>query len=140
MTTFTTDYRIEAERDPNDYDYTRYEEIILKLLEESEAQYIDPDYLEIGEDLSNISAVKIIFDGFGDLETEDEYIEAGNRDMRSFAIFIHVFKFSISISGCSIIPKSSTLERVKENFDVTSFQLSSSQVFRNSYIAPFLLV
>ena len=38
--------------------------------------------------------VKIIFDGFGDLETEDEngeyvYEEGGNKAMKSFAVFVH---------------------------------------------------
>ena len=33
--------------------------------------------------------VKIIFDGYGDLETEDEYIEGGKHSLMSFAVFIH---------------------------------------------------
>ena len=33
--------------------------------------------------------VKIIFDGYGALETDDEYIENGNKNMESYAIFIH---------------------------------------------------
>lgn len=33
--------------------------------------------------------VKIIFDGFGDLETDDEYVEGGNKSMKSFAVFVH---------------------------------------------------
>jgi len=33
--------------------------------------------------------VKIIFDGYADLETEEEYIEAGDKTQLSFAIFIH---------------------------------------------------
>jgi hypothetical protein len=54
----------------------------------------DPDCLEIGEDISDIPEVKIIFDGHGDLETEDEdgnyvYEERGNENMESYAIFIH---------------------------------------------------
>ena len=40
------------------------------------------------------AGVKIIFDGFGDLETEDEngeylYEEGGNKTLKSFAVFIH---------------------------------------------------
>lgn len=35
------------------------------------------------------AGVKIIFDGFGDLETEEEYIEGGNKAMKSFAVFVH---------------------------------------------------
>lgn len=33
--------------------------------------------------------VKIIFDGFGDLETDEEYVEGGNKAMKSFAVFVH---------------------------------------------------
>ena len=33
--------------------------------------------------------VKIIFDGYGDLDTDSEYIEGGNYAMLSFAVFIH---------------------------------------------------
>jgi hypothetical protein len=35
------------------------------------------------------AGIKIIFDGFGDLETEDEYIEGGNKNVKSFAVFVH---------------------------------------------------
>jgi hypothetical protein len=44
---------------------------------------------EIGENVSSVEEVKIIFDGYGDLETDDEYIEGGDKNMESFAIFIH---------------------------------------------------
>ena len=33
--------------------------------------------------------VKIIFDGYADLETDDDYIEGGNHDSYSFAVFVH---------------------------------------------------
>lgn len=54
----------------------------------------DPIALEIGEDISDLPEVKIIFDGYGDLETEDEngeyvYKEGGNTNMESYAIFLH---------------------------------------------------
>ena len=72
-------------------DYTRYHEIIQKLLD---VMWRDPDDLEIGVDISDIPAVKIIFDGHGDLETEDEegnyvYEERANTNMECYAIFIH---------------------------------------------------
>ena len=59
----------------------------------TEARKIEPDF-EIGEDVSDQSEVKIIFDGYGDLEDEDEngeyrYTEGGNKNMESYAIFIH---------------------------------------------------
>ena len=74
-----------------DYDYSRYEEILIEMLKTS---WRDPDDLEIGRDISDIPEVKIIFDGYGDLETEDEegnyvYKEGGNTNMESYAIFIH---------------------------------------------------
>jgi hypothetical protein len=74
-----------------DYDYERYEELIVEQLE---AMWRDEDELEIGEDISSIEQVKIIFDGHGDLEDEDEngeyrYTERGDKNMESYAIFIH---------------------------------------------------
>ena len=74
-----------------DYDYSRYDLILTEMLKTS---WRDPDDLEIGRDISDIPEVKIIFDGYGDLETEDEegnyvYKEGGNTNMESYAIFIH---------------------------------------------------
>jgi hypothetical protein len=74
-----------------DYDYGLYKDIIVSLMEGS---WRDPDDLEIGRDISDIPEVKIIFDGYGDLEDEDEngeyrYTEGGNTNMESYAIFIH---------------------------------------------------
>jgi hypothetical protein len=48
----------------------------------------DSDALEIGENISDVREVKIIFDGYGDLD-EEEYIEGGDKNMESYAIFIH---------------------------------------------------
>jgi hypothetical protein len=76
----------------SDYNYDRYDEIIRLLLD---TMWRDPDDLEIGEDISDIPSVKIIFDGYGDLEITDEdgeYVdteEGGNKAMESYAIFIH---------------------------------------------------
>ena len=74
----------------DEYDYARYHTIIENLLD---SMWRDPDDLEIGRDISDIPAVKIIFDGHGDLEEEinGEYIytERGNKNMESYAIFIH---------------------------------------------------
>ena len=75
-----------------DYDYQRFEQILTLLLESA---WIDhDDEQEIGEDVSDQPEVKIIFDGYGDLEDEDEngeyrYTEGGNKNMQSYAIFIH---------------------------------------------------
>lgn len=74
-----------------DYDFERYCFLLQTLME---ASYRDPDDLVIGENISDISPVKIIFDGYGDLEDEDEngeyrYTEGGNKNMESYAIFIH---------------------------------------------------
>jgi hypothetical protein len=75
-----------------EYDYQRCDQILKLLLESA---WIDHDEeQEIGEDVSDQPEVKIIFDGYGDLEDEDEngkyrYTEAGNKNMQSYAIFIH---------------------------------------------------
>ena len=73
-----------------EYDYARYDEILTKMLEGS---HRDPDDLEIGRDISDLPEVKIIFDGYGDLEEEIDgeykYTEGGNTNMESYAIFIH---------------------------------------------------
>ena len=73
------------------YDYGRYEKILLALLDN---MYRDSDDLEIGENISSVPEVKIIFDGYADLEDEDEngeyrYTEGGDTNQESYAIFIH---------------------------------------------------
>jgi hypothetical protein len=69
------------------YDYGRFEELLKHHLD---AMYHDSDEgSDIGENISSVEEVKIIFDGYGDLETDDEYIEGGNKNMESFAVFIH---------------------------------------------------
>jgi hypothetical protein len=69
------------------YDYERFEELLQHHLD---AMHHDSDEgSDIGENISSIEEVKIIFDGYGDLETDDEYIEGGNKNMESFAVFIH---------------------------------------------------
>lgn len=76
-----------------DLDWTRFGELVQKHFESSDASYIHPDDLEIGENLSDYPEVKLTFEGFGDLEFEDggnyRYEEGGNKDMRSFCLFIH---------------------------------------------------
>ena len=74
-----------------EYDYARYEKILIDMLEGS---HRDSDDLEIGRDISDLPEVKIIFDGYGDLDEENmdgeyKYIEGGNINMESYAIFIH---------------------------------------------------
>jgi hypothetical protein len=59
-----------------------------------EASWRDPEDLEIGRDISDQPEVKIIFDGYGDLEIDNgvdeyQYKEGGNTKMESYAIFIH---------------------------------------------------
>ena len=80
-----------------EYDYTRFDDIIVSLLSSSLIRFHvwqQPDELQIGEDISDVPEIKIIFDGYGDLEDEDEngeyrYSEGGNKNMQSYAIFIH---------------------------------------------------
>ena len=72
---------------PFEYDYQRFDELLQYHLD---AMYHDSDEgSDIGENVSSIEEIKIIFDGYGDLETDDEYIEGGNKNMESFAVFIH---------------------------------------------------
>lgn len=68
------------------YDYERFDELIKEHLE---VMWRNPDDLDIGENISDVPEIKIIFDGYGDLETDDEYVEGGNKNMESYAIFIH---------------------------------------------------
>lgn len=73
------------------YDYARYEKIIVNMLEGS---HRDPDDLEIGRDISDLPEVKITFEGYGDLDEENmdgeyKYIEGGNTNMESYAVFLH---------------------------------------------------
>ena len=51
-----------------EYDYQRFEMIVQAMME---ASWYDPDDLTIGENISDIPEVKIMFDGYGDLEDED---------------------------------------------------------------------
>lgn len=67
-----------------EYDYEEFEKYVVTLLE---SMWRYPDELEIGRDISDVPEIKIIFDGYGDLETEDgEYIEGGNKNMESYPI------------------------------------------------------
>ena len=70
-----------------EYSYERFEELLQHHLN---AMYHDSDEgSEIGENVSSVEEMKIIFDGYGDLETDEEYIEGGNKNMESLAVFIH---------------------------------------------------
>ena len=74
-----------------EYDYSKYENILIEMLK---ASWRDPDDLEIGVDISDLPEVKITFEGYGDLDEENmdgeyKYIEGGNTNMESYAIFIH---------------------------------------------------
>jgi hypothetical protein len=75
----------------DELDYDLYYRVVQLLID---TMWRDQDDLTIGEDISDIPAVKIIFDGYGDLEDEDEngeyrYTEGGNKAMESYALFIH---------------------------------------------------
>ena len=74
-----------------DYDYVKYDEMLQRHLDE---MWRDEEALEIGENISNIPEIKIIFDGYADLEYYNDdgdyrYVEAGDTNMESYAIFIH---------------------------------------------------
>lgn len=72
-----------------------YSEIVEEWVREFICTMDEDDDLYPGNDSGDAPAgVKIIFDGFGDLEDEDEngeyrYTEGGQRNMKSFAVFIH---------------------------------------------------
>ena len=75
----------------DELDYDLYYRVVQLLID---TMWRDQEDLEIGRDISDIPAVKIIFDGYGDLEDEDEngeyrYTEGGNKNMESYALFIH---------------------------------------------------
>jgi hypothetical protein len=75
----------------DELDYDAYYRVVQLLID---TMWRDSEDLEIGRDISDIPAVKIIFDGYGDLESEDEngeyvYEEGGNKNMESYALFIH---------------------------------------------------
>jgi hypothetical protein len=51
---------------------------------------MDEGILEAGDQSgAEPLGVKIIFDGYADLETDEEYIEGGNHSSLSFAVFVH---------------------------------------------------
>ena len=65
-------------------DYEELIEIWIRDFRDTFSEY------EVGcDDGDKPDGVKIIFDGFGDLEDDGEYIEGGDEDMESFAVFIH---------------------------------------------------
>jgi hypothetical protein len=66
-----------------DYDYEAYERCLMHLLN---GMWRDVDELEIGENISDVSEVKIIFDGYGYNEETDEQ---DDTNLESYAIFIH---------------------------------------------------
>ena len=53
-----------------DYDYDLYSEVITGLVKSSDIDFVED--LEIGVNISPAPEVKVIFDGFGDLEETDE--------------------------------------------------------------------
>ena len=70
-------------------DWYRFGDLVEKHFVRSNVAFIQPDDLLMGENLSPFLEVKLTFEGYGDLETEDDYVEGGDTNMRSFALFIH---------------------------------------------------
>jgi hypothetical protein len=76
-------------------DDREYSEIVEEWVREFICTMDEDDDLYPGNDSGDTpNGVKIIFDGFGDLEDEDEngeyrYTEGGQRNMKSFAVFVH---------------------------------------------------
>ncbi len=67
----------------SDYNYEDYDRCLMHLIN---TMWRDPDCLEIGENISDVSEVKIIFDGYGYSEETDE---EDDKNLESYAIFIH---------------------------------------------------
>lgn len=67
----------------SDYNYEDYERCLIYLLN---SIWRDPNALKIGENISDVSEVKIIFDGYGYNEETDEQ---DDKNLESYAIFIH---------------------------------------------------
>lgn len=67
----------------SDYNYEDYDRCLMYLLS---TMWRDPDCLEIGVNISDVSEVKIIFDGYGYSEETDEQ---DDTNLESYAIFIH---------------------------------------------------
>jgi len=76
-------------------DEREYSEIVEEWVREFICTMDEDDDLYPGNNSGDTPAgVKIIFDGFGDLEVDNgvdeyQYTEGGNRNMKSFAVFIH---------------------------------------------------
>jgi len=76
-------------------DDREYSEIVEEWVREFICTMDEDDDLYPGNDSGDTPAgVKIIFDGFGDLEIDNgvdeyQYIEGGQRNLKSFAVFIH---------------------------------------------------
>jgi hypothetical protein len=70
------------------YNYEKIDKVLQHLVDN---RWYDVDNLEVGENISDYSEVKIIFDGYGDLEEDEngDYVEGGNKNMESYAVFIH---------------------------------------------------
>lgn len=71
-------------------DEREYSDIVEGWVREFISTMDEDDDLYPGNDSGDTPfGVKIIFDGFGDLETDEEYIEGGNKSLKSFAVFVH---------------------------------------------------
>jgi len=66
------------------YDTDLYSEVVTALVKHSNRE---PGFLEIGEDISAISGIKVIFDGYGYDEETDE--EGADVNLETYAVFIH---------------------------------------------------
>lgn len=66
------------------YDPELYSEVVTGLVKHSNRE---PGFLEIGEDISAVSGIKVIFDGYGYDEETDE--EGADVNLESYAVFIH---------------------------------------------------
>jgi hypothetical protein len=76
----------------SDYNYERYEQILGKIVKSWSEVDDEPSYLEIGTNISEISSVKVIFDGFG--LAEDYYYNGRTFQLEDDVIMVSGEKWS----------------------------------------------
>ena len=72
-----------------EYDYNLFSTYVINLLKKN---YPTTDVRQIGENISTLPNVKIIFDGYGNevqTDTGIVYIDQGNKNVEAWVMFIH---------------------------------------------------
>jgi len=72
-----------------EYDYNLFSTYVINLLKKN---YPTTDVRQIGENISTLLNVKIIFDGYGnEVQTDNGivYIDQGNKNVEAWVMFVH---------------------------------------------------